>query len=183
MEILAQAFGIVGMIFNIIVFQQRKQKNVLIFQFLAALTFALNYLLLGAMVGGLLNIVGALRALVFFFEEKTHAREIPWLVAFIVMFSASYPLTFLVFDTPVSTKSLIIEVLPVIAMIVATISLRLGKARAVRAFGLISSPLWLIYNCFSGSIGAVASEILNLISIIVGIVRLDIKKENREKQE
>ena len=78
---------------------------------------------------------------------------------------------------------LIIEVLPVIAMIVATISLRLGKARAVRAFGLISSPLWLIYNCFSGSIGAVASEILNLISIIVGIVRLDIKKENREKQE
>lgn len=177
MDILAQSFGIVGMIFNIIVFQQRKQKNVLIFQFLAALTFALNYLLLGAMVGGLLNLVGALRAGVFYFEEKTKARGIPWLIAFIVLFSASYPLTFLVFDTPVTPKNLIIEILPVIAMIVATISLRLGKARAVRAFGLISSPMWLVYNCFSGSIGAIASEILNLISIIVGIIRLDIKRD------
>lgn len=176
-EIVAQAFGIVGMIFNIIVFQQKKQRNVLIFQFFAALTFALNYLLLGAIVGGLLNIVGALRAVVFYFEDKTRARALPWLIVFILAFGVSYPLTFLAFGTQPSAKNLIIELLPVLAMIIATIALRAGKSKTVRSLGLISSPMWLVYNCFSGSFGAIASEILNLISIIVGIIRLDIKKK------
>lgn len=180
MDFVAQAFGIIGMIFNIFVFQQRKQSGVLVCQFMAAITFALNYLLLGAMVGGILNLVGALRAVIFYFEEKTRARTLPWLIAFAVLFAVSYPLTFLVFKTPISTRSLIIEALPVLAMIIATVALRAGKARVVRSLGLISSPMWLIYNCFSGSIGAIASEILNLISIIVGIIRIDIKGKQKD---
>ena len=87
----------------------------------------------------------------------------------------------MVFGTKPSLQNLIIEILPVIAMIIATVSLRLGSAKAVRRLGLISSPMWLIYNCFSGSIGAIASEILNLISIIIGIIRLDIKKNKNDE--
>lgn len=180
MNILAQAFGIVGMLFNILVYQQKKQRGVLICQFFAALSFALNYLLLGAIIGGLLNLVGVVRALVFYFEKRTKANSVVWLIIFIVAFAASYPLTFLVFGTPMTPKNFIIEMLPVIAMIIATVSLRLGSARAVRAFSIFSSPMWLTYNCFSGSIGAIASEILNLISIVVGIIRLDIKR-NKDK--
>lgn len=184
MELTAQIFGIVGMICNIIVFQQKTHKKVLIWQFFAALTFCLNYLLLGAVVGGMLNLIGALRSVVFYFKEKTHADSVAWLVLFIVAFASSYPLTFLVFDTECTLKSFIIEALPIIAMIIATVSLRLGSARAVRFLGLFSSPLWLIYNCFSGSIGAIASEILNLISIIVGIIRIDLRgKEEKSPTE
>ena len=176
MDIAAQIFGIVGMTCNILVFQQKTHKKVLLWQFFAAVSFFLNYFLLGAVVGGMLNLVGALRSVVFFFKEKTKANSIGWLVFFILAFASSYPLTFLAFGTEPTTDKLIIEALPVIAMIIATISLRLGSAKAVRFLGLFSSPMWLIYNCFSGSFGAIASEILNLISIIVGIIRLDIKK-------
>ena len=179
MDIIAQAFGIIGMICNILVFQQKTHKRVLIWQFFAAITFSLNYFLLGAVVGGMLNLVGALRAVVFFFKEKTHANSLVWLIVFICAFAVSYPLTFFAFGTEAITRNFIIELLPVIAMIVATVALRLGSARAVRALGLISSPMWLIYNCFSGSIGAIASEILNLISIIVGIIRFDIEKKRK----
>ena len=165
------------MLFNILVFQQRKQRGVLICQFFAAVSFAFNYLLLGAVIGGVLNLIGAVRALVFLFEKRTKANSISWLIIFIIAFASSYPLTFLVFKTPITPKNLIIELLPVIAMILITVSLRLGKAKAVRAFSLFSSPMWLVYNCFSGSFGAIASEILNLISIIVGIIRLDTKRK------
>lgn len=182
MELIAQIFGIIGMIFNIIVFQQKRQDRVLIFQFFAAVSFALNYLLLGAVIGGLLNIVGAFRAVVFYFKDKTKANSVMWLIVFIVAFASSYPLTFTVFGTQPTVKNFIIELLPVLAMIIATVSLRLGSAKAVRLFGLTSSPMWLVYNCFSGSIGAVASEILNLISIVVGIIRLDIRKGNRDTE-
>ncbi len=180
MEIVAQAFGIIGMICNILVFQQKTQRKVLVWQFFAAATFSLNYFLLGAVVGGMLNLAGALRSVVFFFKEKTRANSIVWLIVFICAFAVAYPLTFFAFGTEPSTKNLLIELLPVIAMIIATISLRLGSARAVRKLGLLSSPMWLTYNCFSGSIGAIASEILNLISIVVGIIRFDIKKSKND---
>ena len=182
-EIIAQGFGILGMICNILVFQQKTHKRVLIWQFFAASVFAANYFMLGAVVGGMLNLVGALRSVIFFFKEKTKANSIFWLVFFICAFAVSYPLSFLCFGTEQTTRNFIIEILPVLAMIIATISLRLGSAKAVRFLGLSSSPMWLTYNLFTGSFGAVASEILNLISIVVGIIRLDIKKskENEEK--
>ena len=103
-----------------------------------------------------------------------------WLVFFIVAFAASYPLTFLAFGKEPTLQNFIIELLPVLAMIIITVSLRLGSAKAVRFLGLFSSPMWLIYNVFSGSIGAIASEILNLISMIIGIIRLDIKRGKKD---
>lgn len=184
MEILAQAFGIIGMIFNLLVFQQKTHKGVTLCQFFAAVAFCANYLMLGAFVGGILNFVGALRAAVFYFKDKTRANSIFWLIFFILAFASSYPLTFLAFGTKPTVGNLIIEVLPVVAMIIITISLRLGSAKAVRFMGLFSSPMWLTYNFFSGSIGAVASEILNLISMVIGIIRFDIKREKKnEKSE
>lgn len=181
MVVVAQVFGIIGMIFNLLVFQQKTHRGVTACQFFAALAFCLNYLMLGAFVGGILNFVGAVRAAVFFFKEKTKANSVAWLVIFIVAFALSYPLTFFAFGTEPTAKNLIIELLPVIAMVIITVSLRLGSAKAVRFMGLFSSPMWLIYNAFSGSIGAIASEILNLISMVVGIIRFDIKKDKKPR--
>ena len=42
----------------------------------------------------------------------------------------------------------------------------------------VSSPAWLIYNIISLSIGAICCEVFSLISILVGLLRLD-----REKNE
>ena len=181
MYIAGQILGICGMVSNILVFQQKAQKRVLAWQFLAACFFCANYFMVGAVVGGMLNLVGAIRAAVFFFDKQTHANHFIWLIFFILAFSASYPMTFLLFNTEQSPKNFIIEILPVIAMIVATVAIKLGSSKMVRRLGLISSPLWLTYNCFSGSIGAILSEILNLISIVVGIVRIDLKKKGERK--
>ena len=89
MEVVAQIFGIIGMLFNLLVFQQKTHKGVLICQFFAAVTFGANYFMLGAFVGGMLNVVGALRAVVFFFKEKTDANNINWLIIFILAFASS----------------------------------------------------------------------------------------------
>ena len=121
MEILAQAFGIIGMIFNLLVFQQKTHKGVTLCQFFAAVAFCANYLMLGAFVGGILNFVGALRAAVFYYKDKTKANSIFWLIFFILAFASSYPLTFLAFGTKPTVGNLIIEVLPVVAMIIITI--------------------------------------------------------------
>ena len=61
-------------------------------------------------------------------------------------------------------------------MTATTISYRLTDAKAIRRYGLISSPCWLVYNIANFSIGAILCEILSLGSIVLGILRLDKQK-------
>ena len=174
-EIIAQVVGIFGMIANFVSFQQKKQKTAILCQFFSAFLFGINYLLLGAYIGAILNVVGVIRAGVFVNREKLNAEHPVWLIVFILAFASGYLLTFLAFGTKPTLQNLIIEILPVIAMILSTVSYRLNRAKDIRRFGLFCSPLWLVYNIFCFSIGAIISEVLNLISIIIGIIRIDLK--------
>lgn len=69
-EIIAQGIGILAMIFNIVSYQGKKQSAVIALQLVGGAFFAINYLMLGAIVGGLLNIIAAVRATVFLFKDK-----------------------------------------------------------------------------------------------------------------
>lgn len=174
-QIIAQIIGIFAMLFNILSYQGKRQKTVIAMQLFGAGLFALNYLLLGAAVGGVLNILGTIRAVVFLFKDKLKTDRLPWLIGFTVSFVVVYILNFTVFGKPVTVFNLVIEVLPVIGMVALTVGYRLKKAADVRKCGLISSPSWLIYNIVVGSWGAIICEVFTLISILVGILRHDKK--------
>lgn len=183
LEIIAQIISIFGTIMNFLTYQQKKQKSAIICQLFASLFFAISFLMLGAYIGAILNGIGIVRALIFTFRQKTRAEHIAWLIAFSILFVSSYVLLFTAFGKEPKPQNFIIEILPVIGMISTTISFRCKTSKAVRAFGLISSPLWLIYNIFSFSIGAIISEVLNLISIIVGMIRFDFKRKGKKSEE
>ena len=179
-EIVAQAIGIVAMAFNILSYQGKKQKTVIALQLFGASLFALNYLLLGAAVGGILNILGTVRAVVFLFKEKLKADRLPWLIGFFAAYVTVYVLNFTLFGKAVTVQNLIVEILPVIGMMALNIGFRLKNAADVRKCGLISSPSWLIYNIVVGSWGAILCEVLTLISIVVGMFRHDKKAQKAE---
>lgn len=181
-EIIAQIVSIAGMVANLLSYQQKAQKRIILFQFFASLLFSASFFMLGEYVGAILNLIGIARAIVFMYKEKTRATHIAWLIGFSLAFASTYVLIFTVFGKEVNATNLIIQLLPVVAMIIATVSFRLS-ARDVRRLGLISSPLWLIYNIFCFSIGGICTEILNIISMIVGIVRLDVKRKKEPKSD
>lgn len=176
-EIIAQAIGIFAMAFNLLSYQQKTRKGAIVFQLFGTTLFTINFLMLGAMVGGLLNLVGAIRAIIFINKEKLRADHIAWQIGFIAVYFASYILTFTVFGKEATVFNLIVEFLPLIGMIATTISYRFSDAKSIRKFGLISSPAWLVYNIANMSVGAILCEVLSLGSIIIGIVRLDKKKK------
>ena len=175
MELAAQIISIGGMIFNLISFQQKVYKRALLCQMFSTVFFGISYFMLGATVGGILNIVAMIRSVVFLFKEKTRADNVFWMIFFIVSFILSYPAAFLLFGKEPSVKNLVTEIFPIIAMTLATVSIRIGSTKAIRWLGLFASPLWLTYNICSLSLGATLCEILNLISITVGIIRFDRK--------
>ena len=177
LEILAQIIGIIAMIFNILSYQGKKQSTIIAMQLIGGALFACNYLMLGALVGGLLNIIGVIRAIVFLNKEKLKADNILWLIGFIASYIAVYVLNFTLFGKELTLYNLFIEILPVIGMTALNIGYRLKDASGVRKCALVSSPSWLIYNVASFAIGAIICEIITLVSIFIGMLRYDIKKK------
>lgn len=176
-ETIAQAIGLIGLLLNVISFQQKSKKALITVQLLGSLVFSIHFLLLGAYTGFLLNFIGIGRATVYSNKEKFKADRIYWLLFFILLYITTYILVFTLFGKEAVFKNFVVELLPIIGMVISTISFRTKNATTVRMLSLFNSPLWLIYNIFTKSIGGVLCEAMCLISIIVGIIRLDIKKK------
>ena len=178
-QIIAQIVGTVALGFNSLSYLQKKNSTLLLFQLIGSALFCTNYLLLGAMSGAILNVVGIFRAIIFLWKDKLHADNIFWTSGFIGAYLSSYALIFTVFGKEPTVPNLIIEILPVIAMIAIHLSFRYTSTKMVRRFGLVSSPMWLTYNIAIFSIPAIICEIVNLSSIIIGILKFDIKRKEK----
>lgn len=175
-EILAQAIGIVAMAFNILSYQGKKQSTVIALQLVGGALFAVNFFMLGAMVGAILNTIAAIRAILFLFKEKIKCDRLPWLIGSIAVYCTVYVLSFTTFGTQPTIGNFILELLPVVGMTATSIGFSLKTAADVRKCGLVSSPSWLTYNIAAGSIGAIICESVTLISIMVGMYRHDRKR-------
>ena len=167
----AQLIGLVAMAFNILSYQQATRKRVIAFQMVGTFLFSINFFMLGAIMGCILNALSAVRAVIFLNKEKLRADRLSWFIGFVAVYLISYAMTFTVFGMEPTVKNLILEFLPVIGMIAITISFRLSDAKAIRKYALISSPCWLIYNCTVPSTGGIICEVFNMISIVVGLIR------------
>ncbi|MBR2929928.1 MAG: YgjV family protein [Clostridia bacterium] len=180
-EIAGQIISIAAMGCNIISYQQKKESHLVACQLIGGALFSLSFFLLGATVGGLLNLVAAVRAVIFLFSEKLHASHPAWLCGFIACYVAFYILTFTVFGVEPKPITLLIEVLPVIGMTALSVGFMKGDSGAVRKAGLVSSPAWLIYNIYYLSIGAIICEAISLCSIFIGMLRHDRGEEKEDK--
>lgn len=181
MEVLAQVIGIFAMLFNIFSYQQKSQKGVIFLQLIGSALFTVHFFMLGAYMGGLLNAVGIVRAVVYIKKDAFHSNSIWWLVTFEVVYALSYIATFTLFGKQFNFANAVMEILPLIGMTATTVAFRTDSAKTTRLLGFVSSPSWLAYNIISLSIGAICCEVFSLVSIIVGLFRLDRKKESKDE--
>jgi len=175
-EIIAQIIRIVAMGLNVISFVQKEHKTVITFQFFGSLLFVINYLMLAAPTGAMMNAIALVRAIIFTNKEKFRADRPIWVGVFSIFYIAAYILTFTVFGKELSTRNIIVELLPVIAMVIQTISFVLPNAKDIRNFAYAVSPLWLTYNVINAAIGGVLCESFALISVTIGKLKHDRKK-------
>lgn len=177
MDIFAQALSIAGLACIVASYQQKKKSALILCQLVGGTLFGIHYLLMNAYAGFLLNIIAVFRALVFYKENLPKKAGNVWVCVFHVLCLAAYAAAFLLFDTEPTPINFLLEVLPVIGMFSLSISFNMTGAKEIRRLGMISSVCWLIYNIAHLSIGGIACEAMCLVSIIVGMLRYDIKKK------
>lgn len=175
-QLTAQAIGIVAMALNILSYQRKRQRDIILMQMGGAMLFTVNFIMLGASTGACLNFIAILRAAVYANKERFRGEKVAWCWLFSGIFVSVYILSFAVFGKNPTTYNLIVEAIPVVAMVVTTISFRAKEASTVRKLALIGSPLWLIYNCLFFTIGGIICETVSIISAIVGMIRYDRRK-------
>lgn len=164
--IVTQLIGGVALVCVVLAYQAETRQRIMYLQFAGSLLFATHFLLLGAMTGAALNLVAALRAFVFA-KYKHQKRPLTPLITIIGLFVIVCGLTW---EGPRS-------LLPMIAMVASSIGFwQLHTQRIRWMVSATSSPLWLIYNVLSGSIPGIATEVLNMVSALVGLWRYRTKK-------
>ncbi len=174
--ITGQVIGVIAMAFNILSYQAKNSKTIITFQLFGTMLFSVNFFLIGAYVGAMLNVLGMLRALAFAFKDKWKLNKTLLTIIFCALFISTYPIVFTVFNKPFTVFNAIIEVLPVISMLLSTFAYGM-EAKKFRIFALIFSPLWLVYNVVVLSIGGIICEALCIISAIIALIRYK-RKEN-----
>lgn len=179
MTIVAQIIGIIAMVANIVSYQFKKSSSIMLSQLIGSALFSVNYLMLNAPIGAILNFIGIFRALVYLNQHKIKLRKGYLIAIFILFYVISYACGFLVFQKEPTLPNLIVEILPVIGMSAITLGYSANNARRIRFLGLVNSPCWLIYNVICFSVGGILCETFALISIITGFVRHDIKRKKQ----
>ena len=100
LEQIAQVIGIFAMAMNCLSFQFKQKKQILAFQLCGSALFAVNFFMLGAFAGGLLNAIGIFRAIVYMKEQAFRAKHVAWVYGFGTLFVLSYVAVFTLFEKP-----------------------------------------------------------------------------------
>lgn len=181
-QLIAQIIGIFAAALNIFSFQCKSKRGIIAFQLFGGMLFTINFFMIGAMTGAVMNVLAIIRALLFLYKDKLRLNDKLLVGGLFLSFIASYVLTFTIFGVEPKPINFIIEALPVIGMCSATVSFNMKNAARIRLLGItLSSPTWLIYNIYYGSIGAILCEAISIVSIAIGMIRHDIKRKPKEE--
>lgn len=167
MWVVAMAFGVLGVVGNLLVYQQNTRKRLLWVKLIAESLWVFHYVFLSAWSGAAINAVGALREGVYLNSHRRWGKSPLWPALFILLSLLSAALTW---ESPFC-------VLPAIGSVLSVIGYRIGNPHLARVLQLIISPCFLVYNITVLSYMGIVSEILNIGSVFVGFYRFSAKNK------
>ena len=161
-KVLIQLLGFAAMALGAISFQAKTRLGILCWQLSANVMWTLQFIFLRAPLGALMNGASAVRGVVFASgESHVWARHSAVLWAFCTIFVL---LGAWGYNSPV-------DILPIVGTVFSTLALFAHNPQKLRLLAILSSPPWLIYDAFAGSIAGVACECFNLASISIALWR------------
>ena len=163
MKIISYAFGIVGLILTVILYQQKSRKTLLVYKLIIDVVWIGHYAFIGAYSGAVVCVIAALRELIFVKRDPKNKKGIVWLPIFIIIAIVSTALTW----------GNAFSLLTCIASCIAVVSFFIGKPNLSRIFVFPISTCMLIYDIACGSVVGIVNECFAITSAVIGIVRND----------
>ena len=173
-EIIAQAFGIVGLVIVVLSYQLKNNKSFFLAQAMGSLFFFANFFLIGAYGGAFFNLVNLIRGLLLTENPGKRWKLILIEVAYVGC------LIFSVFLDP-RPIAILFAALPFTGLIAMTVFMVRARPVPIRVFQIAwMSPSWIAHNIFNLSVGGLVCEVLNMVSSAVFLLR---GKHDKQKAE
>ena len=155
--VFVQFVGIIGLTANVLSYQYKSHKKIMVIKTISEIAFALQYLLLGGYTGMLLSSLGCFRNYIFG-KRVEEGRNVKGLcILFSAIFTVSGMLTWNGF----------LSIIAVVSKVLSTIAYSLKNTNMLKTFSVITSIIWLIYDICLFSLGGIISDLFCLISIII----------------
>jgi len=170
MEIAGHIFGVISIGLFFLTYQVFDKKKLLAVLTAATVAICLQYLFLGAYSGFALNIVCLIRNFFYYWRkrETTFGKIMPVLFAVLigVMSLFSWDGWFSVFILA--------------GLVINTLCVGYCDSQQLRKSILVTCPMVIVYNAFTMSYAAIISEVIGMVSGVIGIVRYNRAKRNAE---
>ena len=163
-EITAQVLGVGAFIFSAVSFQAKSFKTINTLKITSQITFTVQYLMLGAYTAMFMNMFSFLRGFVYGDLVKKKKST--------VLAQIIFSLIFIILG--IITWDGIIGIFAIIGTVLQTIAFGNKNPAKIRLINLPTCFLWAAYNLHYMSVGGLLSDAFSLISIVIGILRLDI---------
>ena len=170
--IIAQIIGIIGAIFAMLAAQMKEKKKYLICYAISYGFFVINLILLKAYAGAMNCVILTILTII---STKYEKKQFPiWLA---IIFGI------LILIGNIKTYNNIFSLLPAVASYIYLFILLSKNMKIVRQSTVILRLLWTIYDFIVKAYTTFAVDIFSVISSLIAIYRVDIKKGNSEKTE
>lgn len=167
MENIAFIVGIAAVIFYIGGYLQKTRKYIIGFNVTARVLYILQYILLGAFEGAVLDVAGIISSVLAQKKDK------PLIKKHIRLLVVGVNLLIVVMGLCVYKN--VFSLLPIIGVLLHTSAFWITDEKKIRIVSFLGSPFWLAYNLVSGAYGSCVGDVLSMVSIVISMIRYDLK--------
>lgn len=162
-----QFIGAIGIVYIVLAWNAKTRIKILRTQNIGALFFVIHFFLLGATMGALMNIVTFVRNSVFAVrDERSWAKSPLWVYFFMILGATLLAIFWQGWPS----------ILPVLGIIFGTYALSRDNPKQIRLLLLLTSAVWIPYMIVVHSYSGLISQIITTAGLLVGVYRLDMKK-------
>jgi len=166
MDIIPQIIGLLAVVFFLLSYQQKKRNNIIILNTISRCLYILQYLLLGAFSGAVLDILGAISSIL---AGKKHTKVIKKYSKEIFLFTNACIIA--VGGSIAFLNKSWLDLLPLVGVLLHTSAFWISNEKIIRWVSLLGSPFWFIYNLLSLAYGSATGDVLTMCSIIIAMIR------------
>lgn len=167
----SQFLSIVATVLLLLSYQQKTHRRIVIMQAFSGLLFGTQYLMIGAYEGMMCNYIGMIRSISYSFRGKNKFADS--VICPAIFASAFIVSGFLTYESPLS-------LLPTVAMVISSFVMWIPKTQELRVLSLPTCAMWLIYNIYSNAAIAVLTEVFNIVSIVIALIRFSASAAKRK---
>lgn len=161
-----QIIGLLAVATFLLSYQLKTRSNIIACNVTSRCLYILQYLLLGAYAGAVLDILGAISS-VLAGKKHTHfmRKHIKIILPAVttVMVAAGVSIAVL--------NRSYLDLFSLVGVLLHTSAFWMERERGIRIVSLLGSPFWFVYNFLSRAYGSAVGDLLTMGSIVIAMVR------------